>query len=71
MINLKAGNAAVGIAIETGEGSEGLEIGVTSEVLSLSLHKDLLLGSGLEELLKLVLGLNSNHFILICFYLKS
>jgi hypothetical protein len=30
-----------------------------------------LLGSGLEELLKLVLGLNSNHFILICFYLKS
>ena len=64
VVDLEAGHAAVGIAIEAGESCEGLEIGVTSEVLSLSLNKDLLLSSSLEKLLKLVLGFNSNHFIL-------
>lgn len=64
VVDLEAGHATVGIAIEAGESCEGLEIGVTSEVLSLSLHKDLLLSSSLEKLLKLVLGFNSNHFIL-------
>lgn len=65
VIDLDAGYAAVGIAVETGESGEGLEVGVTSEVLSLSLHEDLLLSGSLEELLKLVLGLNTNHFIFI------
>ena len=65
MIDFKAVDAAVGIAIETSESSEWLEVGVTSEVLSLSLDDDFLLGGSLEELLELVLGLNTNHFIFI------
>ena len=62
VVDLEARYATVGIAIEAGESCEGLEIRVTSEVLSLSLNKDLLLSSSLEKLFKLVLGLNSNHF---------
>jgi len=65
VIDFKAVDAAVAIAIETSESSEWLEVGVTSEVLSLSLDDDLLLGGSLEELLELVLGLNTNHFIFI------
>ena len=65
VIYLKRVNAAVRITVEASECCEWLEVGVTSEVLSLSLNEDLLLSSGLEELFKLVLGLNANHFIFI------
>jgi len=51
VVDFEAGDAAVGITIETGEGREGLEVGVTSESLSLSLHEDFLLGGSLEEFL--------------------
>jgi hypothetical protein len=65
MVDLEAGYTAIGIAIETGEGSEGLEIGMTGQILSLSLNEDLLLSGSLEEVLKLVLCFHSNHFIFI------
>jgi hypothetical protein len=51
LVDLDAGHSAIGIAVEAGESCEGLEVGVTSEVLSLSLDKDLLLSSSLEKLL--------------------
>jgi hypothetical protein len=37
---------------------------VSGQVLALALYLDLVLGHGLEEVLKTKLGLYSNHFIL-------
>lgn len=61
MEDLEGANSAVGIAVESGEHGERLEVGVTSEALSGTLHKDFLLSSSLEELFQLILGLNTDH----------
>lgn len=64
-VDFEGADAAAGITIEACEGGEGLEIGVAGEGLSLSLDEDFLFGDCLQEVLKLKLGFNSNHFIFI------
>lgn len=69
-IDLERANPATSVAVEPGEGSVGLEVGVSSQALALALHSDLLSGNRLEEVFKLKLGFNSNHpFNFICDYI--
>ena len=67
MVYFEGADSAVGVTIESGEHGEGLEVGVTSKALSGTLHKDLLLSGSLEELFKLILGLNTDHFNLFIY----
>jgi len=66
-VDFEGGDARAGIAIEASKDGEGLEIGVTGEVLSLSLDEDFLFGDCLEKVLKFKLGFYSNHNF-ICYY---